>query len=433
MSSVTDKKKHSFYALDNAGFLYTAIASSRMSAVYRMSAGLTKDVDPQILQQALDHVITRFPYFQVTLKRGFFWYYYEHTDQKPEVEAESHYPCKNMRQRQGKTFPFRVLYFKRYIHLEFNHSLCDGGGGIIFLQTLLIEYFRLQKGIVPTEIGIAKDLASEVDPQEFEDSFKVYYKEKVPPPLGIKKVYHFDFELLNKGEYLLLTGKVPLEPIYRLAKENKCSITQYILALYMESIQDYIKNSSLSERQKRRQRIAINLPVDLRKMFSSITLRNFFISLSPDLDLSMGYYSREEIIEQIKGYMGLYMNKKHIYRYISRNIRNEKFIVLRVIPLWIKKIAMPIIYKLYGERGYTSGLSNLGLVRLPAEIEGLVDSIEVFPAPSSESRLKMVMISYKNQIALSFGKTSADTSIERLFFTKIRELGIPVKIETNKR
>jgi hypothetical protein len=168
-------------------------------------------------------------------------------------------------------------------------------------------------------------------------------------------------------------------------------------------------------------------------MFSSITLRNFFISLSPDLDLSMGYYSREEIIEQIKGYMGLYMNKKHIYRYISRNIRNEKFIVLRVIPLWIKKIAMPIIYKLYGERGYTSGLSNLGLVRLPAEIEGLVDSIEVFPAPSSESRLKMVMISYKNQIALSFGKTSADTSIERLFFTKIRELGIPVKIETNKR
>ncbi|WKY47191.1 hypothetical protein Q5O24_12600 [Eubacteriaceae bacterium ES3] len=433
MSTVVQKEKHSFYSLDQAGFLYTAIASSRMSAVYRMSAGLNEAVDPQILQEALDHVIIRFPYFQVSLKRGFFWYYYEHTENKPVVEEESHYPCKNMRQRQGKTFPFRVLYFKRYIHVEFNHSLCDGGGGIIFLQTLLIEYFRLKKGIVPVDIGIAKDLSSEVDPREFEDSFKVYYKEKVPPPSGTKKVYHFDFELLNKGEYLLLTGKVPLEPIYQLAKENKCSITQYLLAFYMESIQDYIKNSDLSERQKRRQRIAVNLPVDLRKMFSSITLRNFFISLSPDLDLSLGYYTREEIIEQIKGYMGLYMNKKHIYRFISRNIRNEKFIVLRVIPLWIKKIAMPILYKRYGERGYTSGLSNLGIVRLPREIEPLVDSIEVFPAPSSESRLKLVMITYNGQIALSFGKTSANTSIERLFFTKIREMGIPVKIETNKR
>lgn len=426
-------QKNKYYFLDNAGFLYTAIASSRISAVYRITAQLFEKVDFIKLQEALDRTIVRFPYFQVTLKRGFFWYYYEHTQKKPTVEEESHYPCKNMRQRQGKTFPFRVLYYKHSIHVEFNHSLCDGSGGFVFLQTLLIEYFKLSKGIVPENIGIAKDLESEVDPREFEDSFKVYYKEKIPPPSGIEKVYHFDFDLLDKGEYLLLTGIVPLEPVYKLAKENKCTITQYLLALYMESIQDYIINSNMPEKKKRQQRIAINVPVNLRKMFPSITLRNFFISLNPDLDLSLGYYSREEIIDQIKGYMGLYMNEKHINRYISRNVRNEKFILLRIIPLFVKKIIMPIIYKRYGERGYTSGLSNLGLVRLPKEIEPLVKTIEVFPPPSAESRLKLVTVSYNNQIALSFGKTSANTSIEQLFFGKLREMGIPVRIETNKR
>lgn len=428
-----EMEKNKFYFLDNAGFLYTAIASSRISAVYRITVQLIENVDVLKLQEALDQTILRFPYFQVNLKRGFFWYYYEHTKRKPLVEEESHYPCKNMRQRQGKTFPFRVLYYKHLIHVEFNHSLCDGSGGIIFLQTLLIEYFKLSKGVVPENIGIAKDLQSEIDPREFEDSFKVYYKEKIPPPSGTEKVYHFDFELLDKGEYLLLTGLVPLKPVYNLAKENKCTITQYLLALYMESIQDYIIDSDMPEKKKRKQRIAINVPVDLRKMFPSITLRNFFISLNPDLDLSLGYYTRKEIIEQIKGYMGLYMNRKHINRYISRNVRNEKFILLRIIPLFVKKIIMPIIYKRFGERGYTSGLSNLGIICLPEEIELFVKSIEVFPPPSAESRLKLVMVSYKDQIALSFGKTAANTSIERIFFGKLIKMGIPVKIETNKR
>ena len=431
MDDKSAKKK--FYSLDNAGVLYTAIASSRMTTVYRMTVELSEAVEPLTLQKALEQIIHRFPYFQVTLKRGFFWYYYEHTEAIPRVEEETYYPCKTMRQRQGKTFPFRVLYFKKYLHVEFNHSICDGSGGRAFLQTLIIEYFKLLKGIVPEDLGKAMDITTEVDPGEFEDSFKVYYEEKVPPPPGSKKVFHFPFELLDKGEYLLLTGFVPVAPLLALAKSHGCSLTQFILALYFESIQEYIMELPISEHKKHRQRIAINVPVDLRKMFPSITLRNFFISLNPELDLALGYYTRSEIIEQIKGYMGLYMNRKHINRYISRNVRNEQLIFLRIIPLWVKKLFMPIVYKRYGERGYTSGLSNLGVVTVPVELKPYVRSFEVFPPPSAESRLKLVTVSYDDRLALCFGKTTSETVIEKIFFRKIRQLGIPVKIETNKR
>jgi hypothetical protein len=427
------KLKKKFYSLDNAGFLYTAIASSRMTTVYRMTVELSERVEAATLQKSLENVMHRFPYFQVTLKRGFFWYYYEHTEAIPKVEEETFYPCKTMRQRQGKTFPFRVLYYGRYVHVEFNHSICDGSGGLAFLQTLIIEYFKLEKGLLPRDLGKAMDIASEVDPREFEDSFKVYYEEKVPPPPGNKKVFHFPFELLDKGEYLLLTGVVPVKPLLDLSKAYGCSLTQFLLALYFESIQEYIKEMPMSERKKHRQKIAINVPVDLRKLFPSITLRNFFISLNPELDLSLGYYTREEIIEQIKGYMGLYMNRKNINRYISRNVRNEQLIVLRIIPLWMKKLFMPFVYNWYGERGYTSGLSNLGLVSVPEEIRPYVKGFEVFPPPSAESRLKMVTISYEGKLSICFGKTTGETVIEKIFFRKIRKLGIPVKIETNKR
>ncbi|MBU4439935.1 MAG: hypothetical protein KJ779_10225 [Firmicutes bacterium] len=431
MEEKNHKKK--FYSLDNAGVLYTAIASSRITTVYRMTVELSEAVDPETLQKALEQIIHRFPYFQVTLKRGFFWYYYEHTEAIPMVEEEAYYPCKTMRQRQGKTFPFRVLYYKKYIHVEFNHSICDGSGGLTFLQTLIIEYFKLLKGITPKNLGKAMDIHAEVDPREFEDSFKVYYEENVPPPPSSKKVFHFPFELLDKGEYLLLTGIVPVAPLLALAKSYHCTLTQFILALYFESIQEYIQGLPMSEKKKHHQRIAINVPVDLRKMFPSITLRNFFISLNPEIDLALGYYTREEIIEQIKGYMGLFMNRKNINRYISRNVKNEQLIFLRLIPLWVKKLFMPVVYKWYGERGYTSGLSNLGVVTVPEEIKPFIKSFEVFPSPSAERRQKLVTVSYDGKLAFCFRKTTGETVVEKLFFRKIRQLGIPVKIETNKR
>lgn len=66
------------------------------------------------------------------------------------------------------------------------------------------------------------------------------------------------------------------------------------------------------------------------------------------------------------------------------------------------------------------------------ELKPYVRSFEVFPPPSAESRLKLVTVSYDDRLALCFGKTTSETVIEKIFFRKIRQLGIPVKIKTNK-
>ena len=77
-----------WFKLDNAAKIYPAARSSRWNAVFRMAVVMKEEVRPDILQQALDDVIDRFPTFRVTLKKGFFWYYFQFINEKPKIQEE---------------------------------------------------------------------------------------------------------------------------------------------------------------------------------------------------------------------------------------------------------------------------------------------------------------------------------------------------------
>ncbi len=64
------QEKNTWYPLDNAGVLYSAIQKERYSAVYRFSALMTKAVDPQALQRAVQKTMPRFPGFGVRIRRA---------------------------------------------------------------------------------------------------------------------------------------------------------------------------------------------------------------------------------------------------------------------------------------------------------------------------------------------------------------------------
>ncbi len=317
-------EKNYWYKLDNAGKLYPSIVSTRMTTVFRTTVELFEEVEPKVLQKALDSTIERFPYFKVNLHKGLFWYYFEYTDKMPHIEKETYYPSMFMKYKKKETFPFRILYYKKYINIEFSHSITDGFGVISFMKTLLVEYFSLQKNL---EIKDTKDIlitSSKVEKEECEDAFNRYYNPKAPIPKLKGKAVHFPFPLTKKGKYILISGTVSADKIKKLAKKNECTVTQYITALYMDSIQEYINKLPEKKKKKMTGRIVINLPVDLRQLFPSRTRKNFFISITPEIDLRLGEYSLEEIIKYLKAYMTMSINNKNISRYIARNVKNEK-------------------------------------------------------------------------------------------------------------
>ncbi|GKX31554.1 hypothetical protein SH1V18_40340 [Vallitalea longa] len=427
---MTNNRK--WYRLDNTGKIYPSITSTRVSTVFRISATITTRVEPAKLQKALDNIIERFPYFKVNLRRGLFWYYFEYVNHNPVVKKEIFYPCMFMLFKKKKTFPFRILYYNKKISCEFSHSITDGTGALKFLQTLLVEYFRL----VGVECQIPSYIFNKnsyVKQEEYEDSSHKYYKKNIPPPDYPKKAIHFPFKLNRKGEYYIITGIINVSRAKEESKIHGCSITEFLLAIYFETIQDYVYSRSVGRRRHLKRRIVINLPVNLRRIFPSNTMKNFFISITPNIDLRLGKYNREELIKLVKNYMEININEKHLSQYISRNVKNEKNKFIRIIPLFIKNMIMPIVYQRFGERGYTSGLSNLGLITMPREIENLIERFEFYPPPSKGNIVKMGIASYKDKIYISFGRLTKVTEIEKIFFRKIRKMDIPVKIETNLR
>ena len=75
--------------LDNTAHLFPVIAGERLSNTYRISVTLTEMVDPELLQQALDIVLPRFDGFNLRLRHGFFWYYFEENGKPaPRVKEE---------------------------------------------------------------------------------------------------------------------------------------------------------------------------------------------------------------------------------------------------------------------------------------------------------------------------------------------------------
>ena len=80
--------------LDNTGKIFPLIANENLSNVFRITAILKEEVRPELLQRALEDVLPHFEGFQVKLKRGFFWYYFESNKRTPLIERESGYPCR---------------------------------------------------------------------------------------------------------------------------------------------------------------------------------------------------------------------------------------------------------------------------------------------------------------------------------------------------
>ena len=66
------KNTEEWFKLDNASKIYPASGNARWNAVYRVCAVMKDRVDREVLQQALDVVIERFPSYNVILRRGFF-------------------------------------------------------------------------------------------------------------------------------------------------------------------------------------------------------------------------------------------------------------------------------------------------------------------------------------------------------------------------
>ena len=74
-------------------------------------------------------------------------------------------------------------------------------------------------------------------------------------------------------------------------------------------------------------------------------------------------YTFEEVLAQVAESLKSQITKEHLEEIMAYNVSNEKNKALRATPLFIKNIAMKIIYQM-SAKANSGCVTNLGLVKL---------------------------------------------------------------------
>ena len=86
-----------WYKLDLSAIVYPTLQRRDFSSVYRLSVLLKEEVQPELLQQALDITLPRFPTYKAAIRKGLFWRYLEPNHRPgPFVQPDVKNPCQPM-------------------------------------------------------------------------------------------------------------------------------------------------------------------------------------------------------------------------------------------------------------------------------------------------------------------------------------------------
>lgn len=386
------------------------------------------EVDTQLLQKAVDMTLPRFPAFKVALRKGFFWRYLEPNDRPgPFVQEDISNPCMPMSFKANNRYLIRIYHYNRKISLEMFHSLSDGNGALYLIRTILAVYLRLQGHDIPEGDGIL-NINEEPDPEEFEDAYLRYASSRVKPARSQEKAYRIrgtkePFYTLN-----IITGVIPVDEILKAARGYKASITEYLNAVLLYALLEKQKQDHVF----REKPVKLALPVNLRRFFPSKTLRNFITMVYPSIDPRMGDYTFEEILNQVHHYMRFYINDKFLNADITTNAATQQNPFIRIVPLFLKDLVVRQFYIRVQDKQSTAGLTNLGIITMPTEMEEFIERFDVLMGQPFSERTNCAIVSYQNTLTINFASCIAEADVERYFFRKLVTDGIPVKVESNR-
>lgn len=401
-----------------------------MSASYRIQATLDAPVEVPLLQAALDAIRPRFPYFQIELRKGFFWFFFERNAGRNAVIADSKFPMQMSTVGSRGGYLYRVRAHTNHVALEVCHILTDGHGALIFFRTLLAEYYRLQ-GICTTYDATVFDPRGTPEPAEWEDSFSRYADPGAPKPPRGSMAWHLPGMPLPLHTMRITTGVLSLSAALSKAKEYGATLTVFLAAVLLAALEDAQDADQASQNRRRRRTIRLQVPANLRSFFPSSTLRNFSLFALPEIDTRLGRYELEEIINRIKAIMALSFDAKELKRTITRNVMTARHPMIRIIPLPMKNILMRMIYKTHGENTYTSLSTNIGPARMPPSFAGRIKRIDIVLPSTPGLKTVAGTVSHGDALSITFGSVIERNDLERLFFRRLVRAGLRVKVESN--
>ena len=365
--------------LDVIGQYYSSINTSKQSGVFALVVVLKEPVQSQVLQRAADDLMKRLPFMNGRLKYGFFHYKYEILKDFAKIVTDGEESLFSDYYNKGSRHMIRIVYGEKHFTVKTTHSICDGRGLSKFTKALVVRYFerlgvKVDKGDIIDCNGKFEEEEAEDAPWRIVNNFhkkeggKFLKKEKKKPfgkEKSQKKEIIYQTKYSKSSPRQILTKNFDANKIKERAKRVDVTVSEFILGHIFCAVAK--ERDDNGERGK----IVGDVPVDCRSFFPSKTLRSFVTSVDivmpeekdftvmvKEMKEQFKKITKESVVEQLCEYQKMYES-------------------VRFVPRVIKALYMRIITRAEATEAST-GLSNLGVIKLPAEVENRIERME-FP------------------------------------------------------
>lgn len=421
-----------FYRLDNSAVFMASIAGTDGPLVFRMGFVLDRHIDLSTLTDSVKALVPRFPWLFVTLGSGLFWHYLEPVAPGELIEAEGRWPCTAIPFRR-KAGLVRILPWQTRVAVEFHHVVCDGTAALVFCKALLAEYLA-RSGCIerdPEALAAAgiPSPGEEIDSEEGEDAYARYFSRTAPAPRNQYRAFLVRGRRRNEAfrETLLV---LPLAPVLAYARSHRVSLTELLCAVHLSTLQEIWLETPAKERGS--DLISVQVPINLRPIYPSKTLRNFFLFSAPSIDMRLGHWDFNEILVHVHHQMRLGGEKKELLRHLKRNVGGERNLLSRPVFLPMKVLVLRLINRFIGVTAYSGSLSNMGKVDIPPGFAPFVRNFTFTGVRSRAVGMNITVLSYNETLYLTLASTLESRKPERLFTRTLTALGFDVSLDSSE-
>ncbi len=412
-------KHHSntkFYDLDNSAIMHMATIRKNHSNSFRFVLVLKEMIDAEVLQEAVNRITPRFPTIIAGVKSGLFRHKVVPCGEPPKVRYDDAECLEYMSRKEVKKCAIRFLYRDNRISVECFHSMTDGHGCIVLLNTLMSEYFRMKHDVHVQATEMVLNCDQESLASEEVDDFYTFAGE-TSAPVKHHNVHQIPGTRTENNRIITMTEVFETKKIIDAAHRHNVSVTTFLCGIMMKAVSEAYHRRTGNKPKKP---IQIMVPINLRKLFPSKTLRNFSLYALPNVKDEDFRKPFGEMLEKIKSQMHRQSSKDYIAATMATHTKAERSYIFKMIPLALKCMALRFVNDHFGECNSCISLSNLGNVSFPEEVSRYMEGMDVILTPRRKSPYNCGVISFCGMMSITFSRICMETDLAEIFFEMLQ-------------
>lgn len=380
------------YTLDASAMIHLASRTKKHTNSFRITITLLETIDPISLQQAVNRIVPRFPTIIAGIRRGIFQYSVFPVISPPKVAPDTQ-PLAPMSNEEIRDCAVRFLYKENSISVEIFHALTDGNGGMTAAITLVAEYLRIRYGAHIVPEGIIADLAVKPEEAELSDDYQRCTSANQKPP-GYTQTWQIPSKEQPDLTVFLASKSFDAGIVRNAARRYGVSVTAFLSGIMLASILELKERYTTS-----RKAVQIMVPVNLRKLLPSRSLRNFSLYALLNARSEITNPNLSAIIQSCSKQLAEQNQANYMSAAASATMSAQNHFLYRTLPLSLKNWILKWVHCMIGEKTSCISLSNLGRIDLPEEMQKWVSGINIALTPRMASPYNCGVVTYRNQLS----------------------------------